>query len=334
MWERGTFAHNKQLNLDCLLQSLEFRKGILAGWYATDGGNSNRCYTSSPKLAETMEVLITSLGYNSIINVSDRTDEKVVIRGEEYDRNYPLYCVRWYSESNHRANKDEQRTWIFKNNSIYFKIKSIEKIAYEDDVYCIECTNKDEPYFTLPSGLITHNCRVLNEVESNTFSSTTGMTGIMTGSVNVITLNLNRIVQDWYNMMEKLNDGWSKQRARESLPDLSEYLIPILKRVYKYHIAFKTMLYDLEDKGMFAASNGGYIYMNKLYSTIGVLGYFEAAKFLGYETTFNHEYLEFLNVLLGTINQQNKIHSIHDKKRPFRFNSEAVPKSVGTLNLF
>lgn len=40
-------------------------------------------------------------------------------------------------------------------------------------------------------------CRVLNEMSDNTFSSTTGMTGVMTGSCNVITLNINRIVQDW-----------------------------------------------------------------------------------------------------------------------------------------
>ena len=33
---------------------------------------------------------------NSIIDVSDRTDEKVVIRGEEFNRNYPTHCIRWY----------------------------------------------------------------------------------------------------------------------------------------------------------------------------------------------------------------------------------------------
>lgn len=179
LWERGTVAHNKKLNLNCLLQSEDFRKGILAGWYATDGGNSNRCYTTSPELAEDMEVLITSLGLQSIINISDRTDEKVTIRNKEYSRNYPLYCVRWYEEANHRQNKDSKHTWIKKNNSIYFKIKYIQPINdVPEYVYCIECKNEKEPYFTLPSGLITHNCRVLNEMDENTFSSTTGMTGI------------------------------------------------------------------------------------------------------------------------------------------------------------
>ena len=162
-------------------------------------------------------------------------------------------------------------------------------------------------------------CRVLNEMSDNTFSSTTGMTGVMTGSVNVITLNINRIVQDW-----------ARQPAKEGVnvpgyTGLKEYLISILERVYKYHIAYKTMLYELEDKGMLAASNGGYIYINKLYSTIGVIGYTEAAQFLGLEISNNKEYKEFLQLILGTIKEQNKLHSIKDKKRPFLFNSEAIP---------
>ena len=322
LWERGTYAYNKKLNLNCLLQSVDFRRGILAGWYSTDGGNSNRCYTTSKELAEDMEALITSLGLNSIINISDRTDEKVIIREQEYDRNYPLYCVRWYSECNHRVNKDKEHSWIFKNNSIYFKIKDIEQVHYSDDVYCIECKNTNEPYFTLPSGLITHNCRVLNEMSDNTFSSTTGMTGVMTGSCNVITLNINRIVQDWVKSPLTPNELDSSEKWANKF---KQYLIPILERVYKYHIAYKTMLYEMEDAKMFSDCNAGYIYMRKLYSTIGLIGYCEAAQFLGLSVSNNKEYKDFLKLVFGTVKEENKKHSIHDSKRPFLFNSEAIP---------
>ena len=65
--------------------------------------------------------------------------------------------------------------------------------------------------------------------------------------------------------------------------------------------------------------------MNKLYSTIGINGLNEAAKFLGFEMSNNPEYIEFLQLVLGTIKEANKKHSIHDKKRPFLFNSEVVP---------
>lgn len=163
-------------------------------------------------------------------------------------------------------------------------------------------------------------CRLRNELAENTFNPTSGLTGVMTGSCNVITLNINRIVQDWY---KSLNIG--SQFPLTYHKSLSEYLSKILERVYKYHIAFKTMLYDLEDKGMFAASNGGYIHISKLYSTIGINGLNEAARFLGMTVGNNKEYIEFLQLVLGTIKEQNKVHSIHDANRPFLFNSEVVP---------
>ena len=178
-------------------------------------------------------------------------------------------------------------------------------------------------------------CRLRNELAENTFSPTSGLTGVMTGSCNVITLNINRIVQDWARWYccenplkisneELISDTW-RPYLNENLLDFKKYLIRILDRVYKYHIAFKTMLYDLEDKGMFAASNGGYIGINKLYSTIGINGLNEAARFMGLEVSHNKEYLGFLQLVLGTIKEQNKIHSIKDRKRPFLFNSEVVP---------
>lgn len=164
-------------------------------------------------------------------------------------------------------------------------------------------------------------CRLRNELAENTFNPTSGLTGVMTGSCNVITLNISRIVQDCdraYGL--KRNGGW-----KENTSFLRDYLVGILERVYKYHIAFKTMLYDLEDKGMFAASNGGYIHISKLYSTIGINGLNEAARFLGLTVGNNEEYIEFLQLVLGTIKEQNKLHSIHDVNRPFLFNSEVVP---------
>lgn len=185
-------------------------------------------------------------------------------------------------------------------------------------------------------------CRLRNELAENTFNPTSGLTGVMTGSCNVITLNINRIVQDWYNLdkpqegveydiqgtmhnsKDRLNTMWTGNKSM-AYATLKGYLIQILKRVYKYHIAFKTMLYDLEDKGMFAASNGGYIHISKLYSTIGINGLNEAARFLGLEVGNTPEYIEFLQLILGTIKEENRKHSIHDRKRPFLFNSEVVP---------
>jgi len=172
-------------------------------------------------------------------------------------------------------------------------------------------------------------CRVLNEIQDNTFSSVNGLQGIMTGSCNVITLNLNRIVQDWVKSI-----GGKVPTVGNQHDSLKFYLISILERVYKYHIAYKSILYELEDKKMFAASNAGYIYLKKLYSTIGLIGYCEAAQFLGLEISNNQEYKDFLALIFSTVKEQNKLHNIQDKKRPILFNSEAIPGESLAVKLY
>lgn len=181
-------------------------------------------------------------------------------------------------------------------------------------------------------------CRVQNEITDNTFNSTTGLTGIMTGSANVITLNLNRITQDYFKTVDTNYFGASgilyKDITEEDMEGFRKYLINILERVYKYQIAYKTILYEMEERGMYSSSNAGYIYMKKLYCTIGVIGYCEAAQYLGLEISNNKEYKEFLKIIFETIQEQNKLHSIHDKKRPFVFNLEAIPGENLAVKLY
>lgn len=204
---------------------------------------------------------------------------------------------------------------------------------------CAEMYAEGHSFFTYISDSadsLASCCRLRNELSENTFNPTSGLTGVMTGSCNVITLNINRIIQDWANSYHESMDGMDSADMHIFYAPQSgfkPYLESILERVYKYHIAFKTMLYEEEDKGMFAASNGGYIHVSKLYSTIGINGLNEAARFMGLDVSNNPEYIGFLQCILSTIKEQNKIHSIHDKKRPFLFNSEVVPaESLGSKN--
>ena len=249
------------------------------------------------------------------------------------------------------------------NSVIAMPVETMALLSDGNDIIDKEYKNftaemyaKGHSFFTYisdnPNGLASC-CRLRNEIQENVFSFTNGLTGIQTGSVNVITLNINRIVQDYIRNLKikRATSGligsesyievpyedkhhnliigqWYKDNT-ELKEGLKKYLIEILKRVYKYHIAYKTMLYDIEDKGMLTSSKAGYIYMKKLYSTIGLNGINEAAEFLGIKCSYNKEYMEFCRLITGTIKEQNKLHNIHDKKRPFLFNQEFVPRLSG-----
>ena len=167
-------------------------------------------------------------------------------------------------------------------------------------------------------------CRLRNKIQENTFSFTNGLTGVQTGSCNVITLNLNRIVQDWVKSI-----GGKVPTVGNQHDSLKFYLTEIVERVQKYHIAYKHNLYMFEKAGQLTASTAGYISMKKLYSTIGLNGINEAAMFLGIDVSYNEEYKDFCRLITGTISELNKKNSTPE----YQFNQEFVPaEGLGSKN--
>ena len=65
--------------------SEQFRRGLVFGLYATDGGNSRRIYTTSKRLADDMETIFTTLGIQCKIDVSDRRAEGCIIGGQRFN---------------------------------------------------------------------------------------------------------------------------------------------------------------------------------------------------------------------------------------------------------
>ena len=175
-------------------------------------------------------------------------------------------------------------------------------------------------------------CRLRNEIQENTFSFTNGLTGVRTGSCNVITINYNRVIQDYfislgYQKGVRLPKGvWNKNTQL----GFRDYLKEILDRVYKYHIAYKSILYKKEKQGMFSASNAGYISMSDLYCTNGLNGINEAAEYVGIDLSYNKEYEEFVHLIESTLSEENKAHS----DALYKFNSEFVPaEGLSSKNL-
>lgn len=253
-------APNKCFDDVCFGASYEFRRGIIDGLLITDGNiKTNRIYTTSEKLINQIECLCTMLGMCTDISVSDRRGvENVVIRGEKFNRNYILRCVRIYK------NKNADIKYKHHNNSIYFKIKSITKIKNTEGVaYCFEIKN-DFPYFTLPNGMITHNCRLINDtdmLELGAQSNSFGAGGsISLGSHRVCTINFMRVALE----------ANTKEEFYQILENRLEDTAKILS-------AHKSLIKQLTDQGLLPFIKNGWVALNRLFSTFGILGLHEAA---------------------------------------------------------
>ena len=309
----GDYCYEKSLNMNCLLQSYEFRRGILDGLYETDGGNSNRIYTTSKQLSEDIETLITSLGMNSIIDIFDRTDEQVIIRGQIAQRNYPLYCIRWYDMKNKRSMKD---IYIVSNNSEYFKIVSIEQYDGDDEyVYCFEMENEDEPYFTLPNGCISHNCRLRSKKNNEYLGYTNSFGGASTqiGSFGVVTLNLPHIA-----LLSNGNEEIFFEKLKENV-DYSIKLNHIKRYILQKRISIGALpLYSYE-----------FMDIKKQYATTGVNGLYECIKFLG-KDILKEDGQALCKKILNTINDINEQ---ADKEYKYAHNLEQTPSENSAIKL-
>lgn len=160
-------------------------------------------------------------------------------------------------------------------------------------------------------------CRLRNAVDKEPFSYTLGAGGIETGSKAVITMNLNRIVQDW-----------DRTNKRLTLP---QYVHNIVNRVHTYLTAFNHKLWDDYNAGLLTIFKAGFIELDKQYLTVGVNGFVEAAEYLGIKIDpFNPEYQQFAHDVLGTINMANE----EAKTEHEKYNVEMVPAENVAVKLY
>ena len=162
-------------------------------------------------------------------------------------------------------------------------------------------------------------CRLKNMITTKEFSFTNGNMGVQTGSKSVITLNLNRIVQDWCKSIGGI------PTVSNQYDSLRLYLNDILERVYKYHIAYNELLWDMYDAGLLPVYKAGFIDLNKQYLTIGINGLNQAAEYLNIQCTNNQEYKDFCKALFTIIKEANtKANGIFNNHK-LTFNTECVP---------
>ncbi|AYW36932.1 anaerobic ribonucleoside-triphosphate reductase [Capnocytophaga canimorsus] len=149
-------------------------------------------------------------------------------------------------------------------------------------------------------------CRLRNEISDNTFSYSLGAGGVSTGSINVITINMNRLYQKGLSL-EKMIDN-----------------------IHKYQVAYRAIIQDYKDAKMLPVYDAGFISLDKQFLTIGINGMVEAAEFLGLKISDNEEYKTFVNKNLKLIYEKNKEAKA---KYGYMFNTEFVPaENLGVKN--
>lgn len=196
-----------------------------------------------------------------------------------------------------------------------FPVETMALLTNGEDVvdeeyadFTAEMYSKGHSFFTYMSDSadsLSSCCRLRNEVTDNQFSYSLGAGGIATGSKSVMTLNINRLVQDAVN----------------NRYDMIEYLRENVKKVHKFQTAYNELLKDYLKDGLLTVYTAGFIDMKKQYLTIGVNGVIEAAEFLGIPVNDNPTYREFMQSILKTISDENR----KARTKELMFNTEFVP---------
>lgn len=170
-------------------------------------------------------------------------------------------------------------------------------------------------------------CRLSSKISKPQFNFTNGQLSEMTGSKNVITLNLNRITQDHAKIA---NERYTTGLYMNEAESYKAYLVEILDRVYKYQTAYNEVLKYLYSKNLLTVYNAGFIDMKKQYLTIGINGLNQAAEFLGMECNKNEKYEDFCKLIFSTIKEQNTLH----KTKELMFNTEFTPCESAAIKLY
>lgn len=181
----------------------------------------------------------------------------------------------------------------------YWKEKTAEMWAKGHSFFCYTSDSVDS---------LSSCCRLKNEIQENTFSFTLGAGGVSTGSKCVMTMNVNRLVQN---------------ATRDNIP-IEEAVAAQTEKLHKYLLAFNAILKENLVKHMLPTYEAGFISLDKQYLTIGINGFVEGAEFLGIEIApDNPEYISYGEKILKPIYLLNKRDK--DPQNGIMFNTELVP---------
>lgn len=213
------------------------------------------------------------------------------------------FFMKWFNKERERA------ILTFPVVTAAMLVKNNAPVDREFTEMCAQELSEGNSFFIYQSenaDSLASCCRLRNEISDNTFSYSLGAGGVATGSINVITLNMNRLIQKKADIVEEV------------------------QKIHKYQVAYRKLIDEYNEAGLLPVYQAGFIALDKQFLTVGINGMVEAAESQGIEASNNTTYKNFVNTYLKAIYQENRAAK---EKYGYMFNTEFVPaENLGIKN--
>lgn len=314
----GNLCTDKRLSSKIFNMSPEFRLGFLEGFIEGDGytcdnmrGDYGSVHIANKTLGADLVALANSInircGYR---NGSNGNDCIISILHNDKLKLKPLQDWKGGKGST-------QKSTVLNDFGDYYgiQIEKIEQIKTKKGMHVYDFTvENDNHLFQVANGIITHNCRMINDTELMNMGSSVnsfGGSNISLGSHRVVTTNFVRIAYEANSYEEYLN--------------ILKYRVESSAKILKAH---RILIQKLADMGLHPFLKNGWINMKRMFSTFGVLGIVEAQEIL--KQKFGKEEFDYMGDILIKFNQFCKEAS---EKEGIIFNIEQIPAESFAVRL-
>jgi anaerobic ribonucleoside-triphosphate reductase len=253
----GDQSSNKRLKPRAYKMGKSFLQGILDGWYATDGGNRGRIYTTSPYLVEDFQFVCGLLGYAYKIGAIDNRENRLSEK--------PVYTLKFHTRLSYKD------CFFYEDGYHWFKVQEVLPNRHKENVYCF-VVESDEKVFQLANGLVTHNCRLrLDNRELRKRGGGLFGSNPLTGSIGVVTINMARLGIESYTEQEFFD---KLKSLIELASDSLEIKRQVLEKLTDAGLYPYSKFYLRASKEQFGQ------YWHNHFSTVGLIGMNEACHYL------------------------------------------------------
>ena len=268
----------------------------------------------NPDTKEVSKVKVTRLlrqGFYKILKIDFANGKSIKV-----DRFHQFVLFSDLSEAVQAASLKvgDEIPFLTDNTIVPSEIVSIEEYKNEGDGYVYDVELEKHHLFINTSGIITHNCCRLRSdaTKMKEFFNSLGSGGVKIGSHRVCTINLPRIA---YNSKD-LNDFVEKL----------VYKMELARDILKEH---RDLLQYEIDQGLLPLYTLGFMNLKTQFSTVGVIGFYEAMEILGYDMV-EEKNLEIAKRVINVMNEKNDQFSEEDH---VLYNLEQIPGESAAIKL-